>query len=389
MPLTRRALAAHAIAAHAIAASVITASRRAAAEDAPTLVVGGMLETSGFLATLGSQGLEGAQLATDELNAAGKAPKVKLVNFNSESDESKAVTVARRLIEREEVAAIIGAMNSGANLAILDVVQRAGVPLLSNGASRAIVSPARERKWVFQVPLSDLLAIRTTMAFMRARGIAKVAVIAADSAYGTSGVKTWNDEAKDGGITVVATQTYGNLDQDMTPQLTLLRGSGADAVVLWATGPGQSIAIRNYRQLGLTAPLFGSPGTADPNVIKLAGAAANGILFPASKLYVADSLPDSDPEKAVITAFSKAFVARHGRPPSPFAGYGYDAVRMLHAAAASGTGREKLRDGVEGLKDWPAVSGIYAYSPDDHLGLVSGSAAVQTITDGAFALPKA
>ena len=142
------------------------------------------------------------------------------------------------------------------------------------------------------MPLSDLLAIRTTLAYMRAHGIKKVAIIAADSAYGVSGTKTWTDEARDGGVTIVATQSYGNLDQDMTPQLTNLRGSGADAVVLWATGPGQSIAIKNYRQLGLQTPLFGSPGTADPNVIKLAGEAANGILFPATKLYVAGSLAD-------------------------------------------------------------------------------------------------
>ncbi len=383
MILTRRTLAIQ-----AFAASIALATRPAWAEDA-TLVIGGMLETSGVLATLGSQGLEGAQLAADELNAGGKGPKLKLVNFNTESDESKAVTVARRLIEREQVAAIIGAMNSGANLAIIDVVQKAGVPLLSNGASRSIVTPAHDRKWEFQVPLSDLLAIRTTIAYMKSHNIAKVAVIAADSAYGVNGVKTWEEETKGSGIGLVATQTYGNMDQDMTPQLTNLRGSGADAVVLWATGPGQSIAIKNYRQLGMTAPLFGSPGTADPNVIKLAGAAANGILFPASKLYVGVSLPDSDPQKPVITAFAKAYAAKYGRPPSPFAGYGYDAVRMLHTAAATGTDRAKLRDGVEGLKNWPAVSGVYSYSPDDHMGLLNGSAVVQTITDGAFALPTA
>ena len=378
MSLTRRSLA--------TAMLALPAFRAARAQGAP-LVIGGMLETSGFLAALGNQGLEGAQLAVDQLNAAGQGPALRLVNFNTESDETKAVTVARRLIEREQVVGIIGAMNSGANLAILDVVQRAAVPLLSNGASRAIATPAAERKWVFQVPLNDLLATRTIMLAMRAKGIAKVAIIAADSAYGLSGVQAWESLAPQHGITLVAQQTYGNLDQDMTPQLTNLRGKGAEAVVLWATGPSQSIAIRNFRQLGFGVPLYGSPGTADPNVIRLAAAAAEGILFPASKLYVAASLAASDPQKPVIDAFAGAYQAKHARAPSPFAGYGFDAVRLLHAAARNAGGdKAKLRDGLEALKGFAAVSGIYSYSATDHLGLQDGSAVMLTIGEGAFRL---
>ena len=355
------------------------------AQTAEPLVIGGMLETSGFLATLGNQGLEGAQLAVDQLNAAGQGPALRLLNLNTESDETRAVTVARRLIERERVVGIIGAMNSGANLAIVDVVTRGNTPLLSNGASRAIVVPAAERRWIFQVPLNDLLATRTIMLAMRARNISKVAIIAADSAYGLSGVQSWESLAPEHGISIVAKQTYGNLDQDMTPQLTNLRGRGAEAVVLWATGPSQSIAIRNFSQLGFGVPLYGSPGTADPNVIRLAGAAANGILFPASKLYVADSLPAGDPQKPIIDAFAAAYQAKHNRPPSPFAGYGFDAVRMLHAAARDAGGdRAKIRDAIEGLQNFAAVSGIYSYSPSDHLGLLDGSAVMVTIADGAF-----
>jgi len=359
----------------------------ALAQTADPLLIGGMLETSGFLATLGNQGIEGAQLAVDQHNAAGQGPALRFLNLNTESDETRAVTVARRLIERERVLGIIGAMNSGANLAIVDVVSRGNTPLLSNGASRAIVTPAAERRWIFQVPLNDLLATRTIMLAMRARGISKVAIIAADSAYGLSGVQAWESLAGTHGITIVAQQTYGNLDQDMTPQLTNLRGRGAEAVVLWATGPSQSIAIRNFAQLGFGVPLYGSPGTADPNVIRLAAAAANGILFPASKLYVAESLPASDPQKPIIDAFTSAYLARHNRPPSPFAGYGYDAVRIMAAAARDAGGdRAKIRDNVEGLRNFAAVSGIYSYSPTDHLGLLDGSAVMLTIADGAFRL---
>ena len=381
MPITRRSLIAGTLAG--------VATRAAAAETGAPIAIGGMLETSGFLATLGNQGLEGVQLAIDQINAAGQGPQLRFVNFNTASDETTAVTVARRLIEREQVVAIIGAMNSGANKAIVDIVQRAGTPLMSNGASRSIVTPAGERRWIFQVPLNDLLAARTDLRQMQRKGITKVAFLSADSAYGVSGAQAWEQLAPQHGVTIVDQQTYGNLDQDVTPQLINLRGKGAQAVVLWATGPSQAIAIRNFRQLGFDVPLYGSPGTADPNVIRLAGAAANGILFPASKLYIADALPDGDPQKPIIQDFVKAYVARYKRPPSPFAGYGYDAARMLHATLrGAGADRVRLRDGIEGLHAFPAVSGIYSYSPTDHFGMTDDSAAVLTIADGAFRLPS-
>src|SRR5271170_6488244 len=84
--------------------------------------IGGMLETSGVVAALGNQGLEGAQLAIDQINANGgiNGRKLEFINVNTESDETKAVTVARRLLDRDKVVGIVGAMNSGSNLAIID-----------------------------------------------------------------------------------------------------------------------------------------------------------------------------------------------------------------------------------------------------------------------------
>ncbi|MBI3516962.1 MAG: ABC transporter substrate-binding protein, partial [Proteobacteria bacterium] len=205
--------------------------------------IGGMLETSGVVAALGNQGLEGAQLAIDQINAKGgiKGRKIEFVNVNTESDETKSVTVARRLLDRDKVVGIVGAMNSGSNLAIIETVQRARIPLISNGATRSIVSPAADRPWIFQAPLNDLLVIRVSLQHMKAAGIARIGVINSDSAFGLSGLEAWRQLAPSAGVTIVQAQTYGNQDPDMTPQLTNLRQPEIQAIVLWGTGPGQSI----------------------------------------------------------------------------------------------------------------------------------------------------
>ena len=351
--------------------------------------IGGMLETSGVVAALGNQGLEGAQLAIDQINAKGgiKGRKIEFINVNTESDETKSVTVARRLIDRDKVVGIIGAMNSGSNLAIIDTVQRAKLPLISNGATRTIVSPAADRPWIFQAPLNDLLVIRVSLQHMKAAGIARIGVINSDTAFGLSGLEAWKQLASGAGVTIVQTQTYGNQDQDMTPQLTNLRQPDIQAVVLWGTGPGQAIVAKNYRQLGLSVPLYASHGAADPNLIRLAAEAAEGIILPASKLYVADSLPEGDPQKALTVAFIKDFTAKYNRPPATFAGNGYDAARILATGLEQGgTDAAKMRDTIEGLRGFIGVTGIYSYGKDDHFGITDASVVMLTIRQGKFAL---
>lgn len=354
-----------------------------------TIKIGGLLETSGFLAALGNQGLEGAQLAIDQINAKGgvRGRKLELVNVNTESDETKSVTAARRLIDRDRVVGVIGAMNSGSSLAIVDTIQRAKLPMVSNGAARAIVSPAAERQWIFQAPLNDILAINTILRHMKAAGITRIGVLNADSAFGLSGVEAWQMLAPASGITVVQQRTYGNQDQDMTPQLTNLRQAEVQAVVLWGTGPGQAIATKNYRQLGITVPLYGSHGMADPNLIRLGGEAMDNVLFPASKLYVADSLSDDDPQKKLTLQFLADFNQKYGRAPATFAGNGFDAARILAAGIEKG-GVEpaKVRDAIEGLRQFVGVTGIYSYSSADHFGITETSVVMLTIRQGKFAL---
>jgi branched-chain amino acid transport system substrate-binding protein len=173
----------------------------------------------------------------------------------------------------------------------------------------------------------------------------------------------------------------------MTPQLTKIRSANPDAVIVWATGPGQAIAVKNYRQLGLTAPLYLSHAANDFNFLRLAGSAADDILIPSSKIYVTDSLKDGDPQKAVLSSFVRDYQAKYGKPPATFAGNAYDAVNMIAEAIRKvGPDRTKIRDAIEGLKDYVGVTAVYSYGADDHFGAKADSVVLLTVKDGKFAL---
>jgi branched-chain amino acid transport system substrate-binding protein len=363
----------------------------APATSAEPVRLGALFETSGFIASLGNPGLEGARLAVDQLNAAGglNGQPVELINVNTESDETKSVTAAKRLIEQEKVVAIVGPMSSGSNFAIIDTVQRAKVPIVANGASRGIVLPADQKRWIFLAPLTDVLVQGQMLAHMRKRGITKIALLNSDVAFGTSGREQLERLAPGQGIRVVTQQTGGNADQDMTPQLTKIRASDAEATVIWATGPFLAIATKNHRQLGIKTPLYVSHAGNDFNYLRLAGEAAHEVLIPSSKIYVATSLPPSDPQRPVIERFVAEYEKKYGRKPATFAGNGYDSVMMLAAAIRrAGTDREKIRDALEGLRDHVGVTAVYSYSPADHFGAQEDSVVMLQVKGGAFELAK-
>jgi branched-chain amino acid transport system substrate-binding protein len=375
----------------AILSGLILCLATVAAQAQGSIKIGGLLETSGSVASLGQPGLEGAMLAVDQINAKGgiDGKKIELVNLNTESDNTKAVTAVKRLLEQDDIVALVGPMNSGSSYAIIDTVQRANTPMISNGGSRGIVLPPTDKKWIFLSPLTDVLVQSVMMEDMKRRGITKIALLHADSPFGTSGRDQLEKNAASFGITLVSQQSYSNDDKDMTPQLTKIRAADPQAVVIWATGPGQAVAVKNYRQLGLTQPLYLSHAANDFNFLRLAGGSADDILIPSSKIYVTDSLAADDPQKPLLEEFVRDYRAKYGKPPATFAGNAYDAVMMIaEGLRKAGPNRAKLRDAIEATKDHFGVTAVYTYGADDHFGAKADSVVMLTVKDSKFVLAK-
>lgn len=371
-------------------AAALAAAIALPTQASPPVKIGGLLETSGFLASLGKPGLNGAELAVDQANAKGgiNGAKIEFTNINTESDTNKAVSATKRLIE-DGVVGIIGAMNSGSSYSIIPTVEQAKIPAIVNGGSRGIVLPPEKKEWIFLAPLTDVLVQSVMMKDMQAKGIKKIALLNADSGFGTSGRSQLEEHAGQYGITIVDQETFGNSDEDMTPQLTKIRSSSAQATVIWATGPGQAIATKNYRQLDIKGPLYLSHAANDFNYLRLAGNAADGVLIPSSKLYVVGQLPASDPQKALIETFAKDYEKKFGQTPATFAGNGYDAMNMMIAAIKkAGPDRTKIRDAIESTKDFIGVTAVYSYSPTDHFGAQASSVTLLSVKDGKFVIVK-
>jgi branched-chain amino acid transport system substrate-binding protein len=222
---------------------------------------------------------------------------------------------------------------------------------------------------------------------MQARGIRRIAILNSDVAFGTSGRDSLEKAVAQYNIAIVARETFGNADTDITPQLTKIRATDAQATVLWATGAGLAIATRNHRALGLQSPLYLAHSANDFNFLRLAGESANGVLLPSSKIYVTAALPATDPQKAVVARFVAEYEKKYGKPPATFAGNGYDAAMIvIDAIRRAGVDPVKVRDAIEATRDYIGVTAVYSYGAEDHFGTKADSVVMLTVRDGKFAL---
>jgi branched-chain amino acid transport system substrate-binding protein len=157
------------------------------------------------------------------------------------------------------------------------------------------------------------------------------------------------------------------------------------AIVNWSIAPALAIVIKNARQIGLTVPIFQSHGFGNIEYVKAAGPAAEGVIFPAGRLLIVDSLPKSNPQKAVLEKYKKDYEGKYKEDASTFGGHAYDAYMILvKAIEKAGTDREKVRDAIENLKGFTGTGGIFTFSAQDHNGLDLSSFEMLTVKKGKF-----
>ncbi len=335
--------------------------------------LGASISATGPAAFLGDPEAKTLEMLVADLNAKGgiNGEPVKLVLYDDGGDPTKARTFATRLIEDDEVVAIIGGTTTGTTMSILSVAEDNEVPFISLAGAIEIIDPVRP--FTFKTPHTDRMACQKIFEDIKARGFTKVGMISGTDGFGASMQAQCKSVIGDYGIELVADETYNPTDADMTAQLTKIKNAaGIQAVVNPGFGQGPSIVTRNYKQLAIDLPFYQSHGVASDEFIKLAGVeAAEGVRLPGTALLVADLLADGDVQKPVVTAYKTEFEAKTGTSVGTFGGYAHDAfLIMTDAITRAGSSEpQAIRDAIEATSGLAGTTGIYSFTPEDHLGL--------------------
>jgi branched-chain amino acid transport system substrate-binding protein len=349
--------------------------------------IGGVFAITGPASFLGDPEKKSMQMVVDEINAKGgiDGHPLEAVIYDTEGDPTKAVLAAQKLISKDSVLAIVGPSLTPTTLAIMPIAEKDSIPLISCAAGIKITEPVKP--YVFKTAQSDVLAVAAIYEHMKKQNIKKVGIITVENAFGESGKEQLLAQASKFGIEIVQSESFGAKDTDMTAQLTKLRGAQPDAIICWGTNPGPAVIAKNAQQMNLKMPLYQSHGVASPKFIELAGEAADGILLPTGKILVAQQLPDSDPQKAVLLRYIEDYEKRFQIPVSGFGGYAYDAMQMLAKALKDSEGdKKKIRDGLEKISGHTGVTGTFNFSPEDHNGLGADAFVMVRIEKGTWKL---
>ncbi len=337
--------------------------------------IGYLHSFSGYLANMGTLSRDGFLLAVDEINKKGgvNGRPIKVVLENDESDPSKGVPAAIRLIAAEKVLAVVGPARSDITEPLGPIAEKAQVVDMTC----SFILPTKGDYTFATVP-SPQEEARVALDFLKAKGAKSLGLLGAIDLYDTISAKAFADEAEKRGIKVLAHESYNAaMDKNFIPQLTKIKAANPEWLAVLGSGAPVPVILNQKAEIGFGAPVLGNLAfTAGgvPPLIKNAGKNAQGAYLMTLPVAVWETLPKDDPRLKLIVRFREAFKAKYGEYPvmaNWWIAQNYDIgfllAEALKKAGPNATGAT-LKTALEGIKDFHGVVGSFSFAPTQHAG---------------------
>ncbi|MBM4305767.1 MAG: hypothetical protein FJ115_03655 [Deltaproteobacteria bacterium] len=364
-------------------------------------LIGFVGDLTGRMSEMGTANKRGMDIAIEAINAAGgiNGRPLKAIVYDSESDPTKSVLHAKRLIEVDK-AIILTCFNlSGSTMASIPTAEAGKTVLFSASASERIWIPTK--RWVFNVvPRQWEASIPLLIEILQQKGAKKIAYIYIDTVYGQTGRETFDRAVKEMKFTPSIIVNYPPGSTDVGPQITQIRASGSDGFLISGNLADTVMVIKNARDMGFTGPIVSDYGIVGPELIDLGGKYVEGIVTTSLKALVAPELDDKDPQKRIALELYNAYTKRHGKF-SLYAGHMWDQMYLLAEVLRKVDPkldptkdselvkiRAEIRDNLEQIKGFVGQNGIFNYSPDNHNGLPPKCYVPVVVEGGAWRLFK-
>jgi branched-chain amino acid transport system substrate-binding protein len=363
---------------------------------AEPIKIGAFFDLSGPASFIGTPTKLVATMVVEKINKEGgiNGRPLELVIGDTEGDPTRALMVAKRLVENEKVVALIGPTRTGTGMAVKKYLESKQIPtVMTVGGDPVIMEGMHGGKnfgtarWIFKSPQRSSIAVQKVYQYLQAKKVKNIALITASDGFGRDGKRWLTKLAEKYGLSIVADESFGVRDADMTTQLTKIKNTDAQVIICWTIGPAGSIVAKNVKQLAIKLPLIQCHGLPDPKYIELAGRASEGNVMPSTKLMAYSQLPDTDPQKEIILEFVRLYNETYNYdvefPINAHSGYAWDAIYIVaNAMKKVGTDPAKLRDAIEQTDGYVGISGIYNITPKDHNGLGTDSMVMVMIWNG-------
>jgi branched-chain amino acid transport system substrate-binding protein len=319
------------------------------------LKIGFTLSLTGGTDDYGKAARMGAQLALKEYNDKGgyQGQKVDAVIYDDETKPAKGVENVTRLITRDKVFAIVGPVNSGVALAIIDIAQKNQIPLIDTIATAEQIIERYQnapKNYVFRVSLNDGIQTSFMIDYIKSRKYQRIGLMHDSTGWGQSGRDTALRLLKDANLDLAAgPEVFDQNDSDMTTQLTKMRDAKVDFVIAYSLAPAAVQIAKSMQKIGLKAPWTGTWALVAPNFLKLGGKELiEGVMAVTS--YTPEHSANA---KALHEKVERVFKDQGGDFHPVATAQTYDGVRLLlNALDKVGPDPQKIRDALEEIDDF-------------------------------------
>lgn len=319
---------------------------------------------------------------------------VQWIVLDDGGDATNAMKNARRFVDVDKVDAIVGSTSSPTAMTLFDIANNSKTPQI---AMSPVAIPADKKAFVFNVPQSVSLMTSAIIDDMKKNGIKTAAYIGYADGWGDLNWNIFKEMAPKAGIKVVASERYNRTDPSVIAQVLKVVAANPDTVFIGASTTPAVLPHLTLRDQGFTGLIYQTHGTVAQAFLDAGGKAVEAARMPTGPMVAVDDLPDSNPIKQVSKDFIQKYQAKWGKGPvSPFAGYAWDGMLILDAAAGKalksgavpGTEafRVALRDAMQSGSDVVGTNGVYRFTADDHYGLDERARVMITVKNGKFRL---
>ncbi len=315
--------------------------------------VGHYASLTGSEATFGQSTDNGIRLAVDDINKAGgiHGKKIHLITYDDRGDAKEAGTAVTRLVNRDQVAAVLGEVASGLSLAGAPICQQNGIPMVTPSSVAPEITTVGDR--IFRVCFTNRFQAYACAKFAHDDLKAQTAAILYDQKlpYSVGLADEFQKQFSSLGGKITTRVSYQQGDQDFSAQLTSVRATNPEIVFI----PGYYTDVANIavqaRKLGIRVPLLGGDGWDSAKLAEIGGTAIEGA-------YFASHYCQQDPRPRVQD-FLKSYRHQFGAAPDAMAALGFDAANILFAAmqrAPSQSGAD-VAAALASTKDFDGVTG--------------------------------
>ncbi len=321
---------------------------------------------------------------------------VEYIQLDDGGDTTRAVQNIKKLIQENNIDAMIGPSTTPNAFAILDIIAEAKVPVMATVGTSAVVEPLDAKKrWVFKTTQNDDLIAAALIKHMTKHGVKTVGFIGFNDPYGENWHKVFGALAEKAGIRIIANERYARTDQSVTGQSLKLIAAKPDAVLIAAVGGPAVLPQATLFDQGYKGRVYQTHAVATDDYIKLGKEKVEGTVLAAGPMLVIDEIPDANPTKKVAQQYIAAYEQKFGHKPATFGANTWDggillqrAIPVALKAGKPGTEafRVALRDALEKERDVVGTQGVFNMSPANHNGMDERARVLVTVKDGKFRL---